>query len=302
VLKGAALAELIYQNIALRPMGDVDLLVKGKDIWRVDELLSQLGYESDTSFSSFLSKRHVQWTRHVRYTNRKPGIEVHPIISEFPNLNPWINASPATIASTNTFILDAEDFLLHLCIHIDHHLRDGGLAKLIWWCDIAEFLKHYRKELNWDYVIRIAKKHQVEGAIHRILHVINGWFDGHVLANVLSQLKDDGIIISINDVLHPAKKSTKEQKKSEQKQVQPQKRELDSFLSSISRIPSIHNKIYHVFRSIFPCREFMIHRYDVTRPNCVYFYYFIRISKVAIKAVKALCQLPGYLKKETRFF
>lgn len=288
VLKGAALAELIYQDIALRPMSDVDLLVKGKDWRRIDKVLSQLGYESNVT--SLLSKRHVQWIQHIKYTNRVPRVEVHPKIYELPNLNPWINASPATIASTDTLILGLEDFLLHLCLHVDHHLRKGRSTKLIWWCDIAEVLKHYRKELNWDYVIRTAKKHQVEGTVRRILYVINEWFDGHVPANVLSQLKDDGIIISINDVLHSAKEST-----SEQKRVQTQNQELDSLLSSISRIPSIHNKIYHVFRSIFPCREFMIHRYSVTRPNCVYFYYFIRISKVAIKAVKVLYQLPSYL-------
>ena len=33
VLKGAALAELIYPNIALRPMFDVDLLIKIEDFW-----------------------------------------------------------------------------------------------------------------------------------------------------------------------------------------------------------------------------------------------------------------------------
>lgn len=290
VLKGAALAELIYQNIALRPMSDVDLLVKGKDIWKIDKVLSQLGYESNTFL---LSKRHAQWIQHITYTNRVIHVEIHPKIYELPNLNPWINASPATIASTDTLILGSEDFLLHLCLHVDRHFRKDGSTNLIWWCDIAEFLKHYHKELNWDYVTRIAKKHQVEGAIHRILHVVNEWFDGHAPANVLSQLKDDGIIISINDVLHPAKEST-----SEHKQAQTQIESLHSLLSSTSRIPSIHNKIYHVFRSIFPCREFMIHRYSVTRPNFVYFYYFIHISKVAIKVVKALYQLPSYLKKK----
>jgi len=294
VLKGAALAELIYQDIALRPMRDVDLLVKGKDIWRIDKVLSQLGYESEP----ILSKHHAQWGRHISYRNRVIHVEIHPRIMDLPNLNAWINASPAKIASTDTLILGAEDFLLHLCLHVDSHLRGiRGVpisTKLIWFIDISAVLEHYRKELNWDYVIRIAKKHQVEGAIHRIVNVINEWFDGHVPANVLSQLKDDGIIITINDVLHYAKKS----KKSEPKQALTQNRELESLLSSISGIPSSHNKIYHVFRSIFPCREFMIHRYSVTRPNCVYFYYFIRISDVAIKAVKALYQLPHYLKNK----
>jgi hypothetical protein len=44
VMKGAALAETIYGNLALRPMSDVDLLVKNEDLHQVDELLKKLGY------------------------------------------------------------------------------------------------------------------------------------------------------------------------------------------------------------------------------------------------------------------
>ena len=44
VLKGAALAETAYQNIALRPMGDVDLLVKKEDLYRTEITLLSLGY------------------------------------------------------------------------------------------------------------------------------------------------------------------------------------------------------------------------------------------------------------------
>ncbi|MCK4529160.1 signal peptidase I, partial [candidate division WOR-3 bacterium] len=39
VMKGAALAEAVYGNLALRPMADVDLLVKKETLRQVDELL-----------------------------------------------------------------------------------------------------------------------------------------------------------------------------------------------------------------------------------------------------------------------
>ena len=44
VLKGAYLAEQVYRNIALRPMGDIDLLVPAslaREAWRVIKSLSQ---------------------------------------------------------------------------------------------------------------------------------------------------------------------------------------------------------------------------------------------------------------------
>ena len=44
LLKGVALALTLYKNEALRPMGDVDLLVRWDDVPRTVELLRELGY------------------------------------------------------------------------------------------------------------------------------------------------------------------------------------------------------------------------------------------------------------------
>ncbi|MFB0564680.1 MAG: nucleotidyltransferase family protein, partial [Candidatus Aminicenantaceae bacterium] len=58
VLKGAALASIVYGNLALRPMSDVDLLVKKEDLLGVDEQLRMFGYRpldmsvNDVDFSS----------------------------------------------------------------------------------------------------------------------------------------------------------------------------------------------------------------------------------------------------------
>jgi len=280
VLKGAALAELIYQNIALRPMVDVDLLAKSEDMRRIDKVLLQLGYKSHSVYSN----HPLQWGRHTPYTNKVINVEVHPELDDFPpNLSPWINLSPEKIASNDAFILGPEHFLLHLCLHLDTHFAKGE-AQLIWWCDIIEILEHYREKVNWDYVIRTAKEHQIGGVIHRTLHVINEWFDGRVPVDVLSQLKDGGSIISIDDVLHPTRVQTREVDV------------LSICLSFISEIPSIHNKIFYVFRKIFPRKEFMIKRYSVARPNYLYFYYLIRIGGFTTKTMKALYQLPGHLK------
>jgi hypothetical protein len=46
VLKGAFLAELVYRNIGLRAIGDIDLLVKKEDLGKVKRVLIQLGYQA----------------------------------------------------------------------------------------------------------------------------------------------------------------------------------------------------------------------------------------------------------------
>ncbi|GAB4524424.1 MAG: hypothetical protein Fur0018_07970 [Anaerolineales bacterium] len=46
VLKGAALAQTLYEDIGLRPMSDIDLLVRPEDVWRVWKIICSLGYQS----------------------------------------------------------------------------------------------------------------------------------------------------------------------------------------------------------------------------------------------------------------
>jgi len=43
-LKGSHLATVVYQNIALRPMSDIDLLVKQADLLKVQDILVEQGY------------------------------------------------------------------------------------------------------------------------------------------------------------------------------------------------------------------------------------------------------------------
>src|SRR5262245_12784879 len=47
VLKGAALAETVYGDRALRPMSDVDLLIRKENLNAVERLLGPLGYALD---------------------------------------------------------------------------------------------------------------------------------------------------------------------------------------------------------------------------------------------------------------
>ena len=285
VTKGAALAELVYQNIALRPMADVDLLAKGEDIWKVDSVLTQLGYKSNAA--TLLSKRHAEWAQHIEYENGTTCIEVHPArIYELPRLDPWENAFPAKIASIDALILGPEDMLLHLCLHLDRHRINERSTALIWWFDVARVLEHHQGELDWDYVMRVAEKHQARRAIYHLLHLVNRWFDGPVPANVLSWPEGCGRTISINDVLRFTKGPI----------LDPRKPELDSFLSYISRVPSIHDKIYHILRGVFPCREYVMHRYSKAPAKSIYFCYFAHMRVVATRVVKAFCQLRRYLR------
>lgn len=289
LLKGIALAELVYESIALRPMTDIDLLVKAEDIWKIDKALSRLGYEGNISqYSESYEPRieHVTYVNKHAHTDTPSVIDVHTRIFELSDLDPWINASRVTIDSTDALMLGAEDLLLHLCAHIDYDLLRCGESRLLCWYDIAEVLKHYKEELDWDYVIQTSQEQQVGKAVHRILRSTVEWFDVHVPAEALQQFADDNLPISINDVLHPSVVMR-----------DPRVIQFQSSLSAISKTSSIRGKIHYVFRSLFPRRKFMIQRYSISQPTLVYFYYPVRLIRGGLIAARTLLfRLSGHLK------
>ncbi len=148
-LKGAHLAELVYGNIALRPMSDVDLLVKRTDLTRVEDKLMQIGYVPTESHRQIAEDNH-------HFTYRSPNgelsVEIH--WNFLPSMYPfnidideqWKRSRPAIIAGVQVSVLCPEDLILLLCLHASKHLFEMGLKHL---CDIFESIRHYGNEIDW---------------------------------------------------------------------------------------------------------------------------------------------------------
>lgn len=287
ILKGGILAGNVYQSLALRPMNDIDLLVKSEDMSGLDEIFTHLGY---TKLSTPFSEERTHLMKHRTYIKRTKDAEMtfkfdfHIRLFEIPKLNPWENAAQVKVGTAEAFTLDTEDLLLHLCIHLDKHIKNQEI-RLIWWHDIAEILHSYAKDIDWDYIIKMIQIHNVEKSFCRILHATAEWFDIDIPANIIKQPEAEALLL--NDMVFPT--YTIDQQKS---------REVLKPLVAISRTPVIRDKIYIVFRGLFPPRDFLAKRYSVSRPGLIYFYYPFRMVQCGLKAIKILHRLPAYLKNK----
>ena len=110
VLKGAALAALVYPSPTLRPMGDIDLLVHGRDRDRIDALLRGIGDAPGPSAPSGSSAPHTP--SHLSPVVRRPADGALRI----PIEDIWERARPARIESVATLVLSHEDLLLQLAL------------------------------------------------------------------------------------------------------------------------------------------------------------------------------------------
>ena len=153
-LKGLALARRYYPDVALRPMTDMDMLVRQEDVPRAIAALRRLGFRaadgmgSPSGFYSFTSAV-------VAYARpRSLSIEMHWELfgrtvyrQSLPAAQVWDRALEITIFDQSVRYLRPRDELWYLCIHaaVEHRLE-----RLIWLVDIAELVDALPADWDWQ--------------------------------------------------------------------------------------------------------------------------------------------------------
>lgn len=182
VLKGAALAETVYGgNIAVRPMCDLDLLVRPEQRAAALDTLAALGYQAnylETHPGDQLAHGH-------ELTLHRPGqsrslIDLHWGLlapTHYQDKPPagwlWATALPAHIGGVQAWVLGPEAQLLHLCAHRVLQHRDTRLLGL---ADIAQLIAFYQARLDWEGLLEQAQACELILALQQVLaQVIDGW-------------------------------------------------------------------------------------------------------------------------------
>lgn len=173
VLKGAALAQPVYGNIALRPFVDVDVLMRREHLAAALETLAGLGFapvQPETRAGSLAA-----FENEVLLV--KPGavpvpLEIHwslfdsPFYQEHLDLEVlWRSAVPLTVSQATTSMLDPVSLLLHLCGHLALH--HGG-RDLLWEHDI-DAVVHATPHLDWSLLLERAKRFHLVLSVQQIL-------------------------------------------------------------------------------------------------------------------------------------
>ncbi len=163
VLKGAHLAELVYEEVALRPMVDVDILVRNQDLGRATDVLGSLGYEATEQARGAEHQGAIDENMHVAPMRRRggPTVEVHYAIAvparvggiETEGL--WSRAEPASIGDTDALVLSPEDLVLHLCVHVALH--HGFAAKLVQLRDLPAVVDRLGGRIDWKVLVERAR-------------------------------------------------------------------------------------------------------------------------------------------------
>jgi hypothetical protein len=181
VLKGAALAQAVYGNVALRPMADLDLLVHERDVPAALDALARVGYERPGAElrPGYLSTYCNQVTVTKVGGGGRP-IEVHWHLIGYLYYQRaigmdwfWQTARPFRVGDTVGRMLGHEAQVLHLCGHLLQH-GAGEEARLLWLHDLAEVIACYGERIDWDLVLERARAYDLVLPVRYALARVEG--------------------------------------------------------------------------------------------------------------------------------
>ena len=149
--KGLALAESVYGDIALRQTGDIDLLIRAKDVARAREALHTVNYSPHLRLSAEEEQAYLQ--SGYEYCFDAPAghnlLELQWALQpsfyavDFSMEELFHRAVSVSVAGRLTKTPSFEDLFIILSLHAAKH----AWGKLIWICDLARIIK--REGLDW---------------------------------------------------------------------------------------------------------------------------------------------------------
>lgn len=283
VLKGAMLAELVYENPALRPMADIDILIRLGDVDNVHSLLISTGYSTNEDTPSPKEQRYLTTRCYFPENGGLPlHIHTHLINSSIPNEccianlsmdTIWQQAVTVEIAGEECLLLAPHHQLLHLA---EHSLRvSHSLKKMLYLCDIDRIIKHFGSSLNWQTLLEQPWCQGQQAFLYYPLLLAKKWLGTAVPDKILDRLyQPAGILEKIFSFL--LRRNLR--------------RPGLSYLLHLSLQPSLATKIPFVFRTIFPPRPVMALRCGIKETEIGIMTYIRRMLEIMVTLLWLLIQ------------
>ena len=178
--KGPLLASLAYGDLSLRTFGDLDVLVRERDLALAERALAAEGYTPAYALTAGQERayRKDECAIQLRQPARDVALEIHWRLTErylsieLPEERLRERASPVTLAGKTVPAFAPEDLLLYLAIHGSKHQWE----RLEWLCSIAETIGR-SPGLDWSAVRERARRAGVERMLHLSLRLAHDLLD-----------------------------------------------------------------------------------------------------------------------------
>lgn len=299
LLKGAHLAEFVYKDIALRPMSDLDIMVKEEHLSEVVRVAFNAGYQFFYEKKNAKEKSNenynydiLKYYKHFQpliHPETKCLLEIHCFISnigtpfEIPASDLWKDAQPEALNKNAVFLLSPEDFIIHLCLHAAYdHLFDFGLGALY---DISMTIGHYGKKINWNEIQRRSSQWGTSQCLLLALYFTKKWMGAEIPDELFENFYIDQMVHIAEERIFIS---------SETASMHPH------YIQWRNR-KNMRDKMSYVFDVLFPSRDFMANRYIKPKHSNVifssYFFRFLQALQGLFVIAKAVFQDNDYVSR-----
>ena len=157
--KGPALAQRAYGDITLRQYGDLDILTKKEDVYRIDALLQGEGYERLLALTPVQEKIWIRYAHDLGLVHRGKGVhlemhwsfldEDYPMQVDLENF--WEETQTVRINGRDLPVFSDANLLYYLCIHGSKHLWE----RIEWIKDVDLLIR--KGPVAWEEMIKKAE-------------------------------------------------------------------------------------------------------------------------------------------------
>ncbi|MCK9431346.1 MAG: nucleotidyltransferase family protein [Candidatus Omnitrophica bacterium] len=166
-LKGIILQKTLYRDAGLRPMRDIDILVREDALRHCEKIIIQLGYRKHLKRLPEKYWRASQHHFNFYHHEKNVMLELHWKISPLQPKNVrleeiWGRAKKKEVDLQKILSLSPEDTLLFLWLHLGKNITSLCGLRMKNLCDIHEMIQQNRRDLDWDYILNKTKEWEIK--------------------------------------------------------------------------------------------------------------------------------------------
>ncbi len=191
VVKGPVLAVQAYGDPAMRSYGDLDLLVRQRDIRRATELMSAAGYSAAVSLRA-IDAGKIPGQYLFSNPHAKLIVELHNdgTLRYFPRRLPleefFARQIRVRLDAREIPALSVEDEFVLICIHGAKHFWE----RLMWIADVAALVSR-QSGIDWERVVNSARAVGAERMLHTGLRLASNLLQVQLPDKVQARVQAD---------------------------------------------------------------------------------------------------------------
>jgi hypothetical protein len=195
-LKGIFMSDMLYKNIGLRPMDDIDLMARKQDMADINNLLLADGYS--------IAAEHIGEIVYIKNNaasgnHDKIAVEISCCLSlpRKKNISAeflWNKAQKKELNGFEILYPSIENGVICAALHFFHHisdafLRDSPPSHIKSILDIHEMLSKKQNEIDWAYLLEFSRKYKIRHILYLSLTLSKIYFNTPVPAEVFNKIK-----------------------------------------------------------------------------------------------------------------